>query len=217
MRLQDEQPKKQELLQNHYGFAYMNFFLIALARHSSSANSTIRVLTSLLSSRILSLIQSFYWIPAELPWLYNFVSQMAVIMAFLGTLVPNHQAYFTHCIDELHKTLPAFRQSPDSLIHFIQSQGMQHTVTNVVTGLQNVMRTMKRKLDLSESDFQVAFVESFEKCRALVNPDDKQRSTAADQLPNWNNQDNRATEGSQMDSAAPDLQFHHIGTIKSTG
>ncbi|KAI7776014.1 hypothetical protein LA080_006041 [Diaporthe eres] len=143
--------KLEELLENHYGFAFMNFFLIALARHSSAAN--------------------------------------------VGFLI-RAQSQFGNT---------AFRQSPDYVIHFIQSQGMRPTVTKVMTGLQNIMQRMKRKHDLSESDFQVAFVESFEKCRTLVHPDDKQISTA--QSPHWNNQDHKVTEGTQMDSAVPVPQW----------
>lgn len=102
---QDEHQKKQELLNNHYAFVYINLYLLALAR--SSRSSHIRVFQSLMYHRILSLIQSFAEDSPAWKWLEDVVSQMAVVMAFLCTLLPNNHVYFIECISELYKFVTA--------------------------------------------------------------------------------------------------------------
>jgi hypothetical protein len=96
---------------------------------------------------------------------------------------------------------------PQAIVGFIQSWEMHDTVTRVISGLQNLMETMKRRPCVSESDFKVAFTEPFEKCRSLVYWHDKQTSTGADQSSHWNDQDHRATSGFQMDLAGAESHF----------
>lgn len=110
MRHQDQQQrytKQQELIKQHYGLGFMYFFIIALARHTFAADALIRPLSSLMSTRILSLIRSYCWMPTERTWLCEIVSQMAVVMAFLCTLVPSHKNDWIFCIIELHQSVNA--------------------------------------------------------------------------------------------------------------
>lgn len=86
---EEQDTKLQELLREHRSFDCEVFFLLALARHSYASGRLIPVFISLLQSRISSLIQSFALIPTEKVWLYDSISRMVAVMAFLCPLLPN--------------------------------------------------------------------------------------------------------------------------------